>query len=180
MTVTPREVLVTRVQRLYHRQNTLSLTPFLSQIGINPGMYAAWKGHHYAGPGNHFCKRRKSKYEETVIPMPFAGKCLFLSGLIPKPMSADDDRKCLNHGIGFTNIVERTTRGSANLTRSEILDGTAKLMEKIKTFRPKVAVFNGKGIYEVFSGNKDFHFGKQPDVIEGTETVSTCGDRAKI
>ena len=26
------------------------------QIGINPGLYAAFKGHHYAGPGNHFCK----------------------------------------------------------------------------------------------------------------------------
>jgi hypothetical protein len=26
------------------------------QIGINPGMYAAYKGHHYAGPGNHFCE----------------------------------------------------------------------------------------------------------------------------
>lgn len=25
------------------------------QIGINPGMFAAFKGHHYAGPGNHFC-----------------------------------------------------------------------------------------------------------------------------
>ena len=25
-------------------------------IGINPGLYAAFKGHHYAGPGNHFCK----------------------------------------------------------------------------------------------------------------------------
>jgi len=26
------------------------------QIGINPGLFAAYKGHHYAGPGNHFCK----------------------------------------------------------------------------------------------------------------------------
>lgn len=26
------------------------------QIGINPGLMAAYKGHHYPGPGNHFCK----------------------------------------------------------------------------------------------------------------------------
>ena len=26
------------------------------QIGINPGLTAAHVGHHYAGPGNHFCK----------------------------------------------------------------------------------------------------------------------------
>ena len=33
-------------------------------------------------------------------------------------------------------------------------------------------MFNGKGIYEVFSGQKEFVFGKQPDKIEGTDTVS--------
>ena len=32
------------------------------QIGINPGLYAAFKGHHYAGPGNHFCKCSGAKY----------------------------------------------------------------------------------------------------------------------
>ena len=41
-------------------------------------------------------------------------------------MSADDDGKLLQYGIGFTNIVERTTRGSSNLTRKEIEEGTFK------------------------------------------------------
>jgi len=26
------------------------------QIGINHGLTAAYVGHHYAGPGNHFCE----------------------------------------------------------------------------------------------------------------------------
>jgi mismatch-specific thymine-DNA glycosylase len=43
---------------------------------------------------------------------------------------------------------------------------------KIKEYNPKIAVFNGKGIYEVFSGQKEFIFGKQPDKITDTETVS--------
>lgn len=97
---------------------------------------------------------------------------MFLSGLIPHPMTAEDDFKLLDLGIGFTNIVERTTKGSANLSKKEIVEGTTKLKEKIARFEPKIAVFNGKGIYEVFSGNKDFHFGKQPGLIEGTSTVS--------
>ena len=48
---------------------------------------------------------------------------MFLSGLLPRPMTADDDQKLLEHGIGFTNIVERTTKGTANLTRREIEEG---------------------------------------------------------
>jgi len=53
----------------------------------------------------------------------FSGKCLYLSGLTPEPMTADDDYKLLNVGIGFTNMVERATKGSADLTRKEIKRG---------------------------------------------------------
>lgn len=127
---------------------------FNLQIGINPGLFAAYKGHHYAGPGNHFWK------------------CLYLSGLTPQQMSADEDYKLLQVGIGFTNMVQRATKGSADLTRKEIKEGSQILLEKLRKFRPKIAVFNGKLIYEVFSGKKDFKFGRQPDVVEGTNTVS--------
>ncbi|ESO11690.1 hypothetical protein HELRODRAFT_71611, partial [Helobdella robusta] len=122
-------------------------------IGINPGLTAAYVGHHYAGPGNHFWK------------------CLYLSGLIPEPMNAYDDAKLLHFGIGFTNIVERTSRGSADLTKKEIQIGAQILQEKIAKYQPKIAVFNGKGIYEVFCGHKKFIIGKQPDPFPGTNTV---------
>lgn len=119
-------------------------------IGINPGLFAAFKGHHYAGPGNHFWR------------------CLFLAGLIPEPMTAVDDFKLIQYGIGFTNIVARTTRSSADLSRKEIKEGAEILLDKLKIFQPRIAVFNGKGIYEIFSGNKNFVFGRQPEPIEGT------------
>jgi hypothetical protein len=48
---------------------------------------------------------------------------MFLSGLLPRPMCSDDDQKLLDFGIGFTNIVERTTRGSSALSRQEIVEG---------------------------------------------------------
>ncbi|XP_075729046.1 thymine DNA glycosylase isoform X2 [Rhipicephalus microplus] len=122
-------------------------------IGINPGLFAAFKGHHYAGPGNHFWR------------------CLFLAGLIPEPMTAVDDFKLIHYGIGFTNIVARTTRSSADLSRKEIKEGAEILLDKLKIFQPRIAVFNGKGIYEIFSGNKNFVFGRQPEPIEGTNVV---------
>lgn len=53
----------------------------------------------------------------------FPGKCMYLSGLIPEPFTADDDFRLLEYGIGFTNMVDRTTRGSADLTRTEIQQG---------------------------------------------------------
>ncbi|KAH3892677.1 uncharacterized protein LOC127858140 isoform X1 [Dreissena polymorpha] len=122
-------------------------------VGINPGLYAAFVGHHYAGPGNHFWK------------------CMYLSGLIPEPMNAMQDFKLLEYGIGFTNIVARTTRGSADLTKKEIKEGAQLLTEKLLQYKPKIAVFNGKGIYEIFVGHKNFHFGKQPEPLPGTETA---------
>jgi len=51
------------------------------------------------------------------------------------------------------------------------------LIEKIQRHKPKIAVFNGKGIYEIFSKTvfgqkkKDFCFGAQPNKIPGTDTV---------
>ncbi|XP_022245450.1 G/T mismatch-specific thymine DNA glycosylase-like [Limulus polyphemus] len=119
-------------------------------IGFNPGLCAAYRGHHYAGPGNHFWK------------------CLFLSGLIPQPMTAMDDYKLIEHGIGFTNIVERTTRSSADLSKKELKEGAAVLVKKLQTISPKIAVFNGKGIYEIFCGKKNFKLGMQPECIENS------------
>ena len=52
------------------------------------------------------------------------------------------------------------------------VSGAKKLVEKIKEYNPKIAVFNGKGIYEVFSGEKEFIFGKQPQKIADTDTVN--------
>ena len=51
---------------------------------------------------------------------------MHLSGLIPRPMNADNDRELLGLGIGFTNIVDRTTRASQELSRQEIEEGTAR------------------------------------------------------
>ena len=58
-------------------------------IGINPSMFAAFTGKYYDGPGNHFWQ------------------ALHLSGLLPELMSAQDDHKLLDLGIGFTTIVAR-------------------------------------------------------------------------
>ncbi|XP_078481214.1 uncharacterized protein LOC104266612 isoform X1 [Ciona intestinalis] len=127
-------------------------------IGINPGLFAAYKGHHYAGPGNHFWK------------------CINLSGMVGKPVTSDNDVELMEYGIGFSTIVQRTTPSAKDLTSKEIREGGKELIEKIKIYQPKIAVFNGKGIYEIFSKEmfgkkkKDFLFGRQAELIPGTNT----------
>ena len=76
----------------------------------------------------------------------------------------------MDFGIGFTDVVARTTRGQADLKKSEIREGAEILREKLARFQPKIVVFNGKAIYEVYSGRKKFMFGRQPEKMEGTDT----------
>ena len=44
------------------------------------------------------------------------------------------------------------------------------LREKLCKFKPKIAVFNGKAIYEVYSGQKKFMFGRQPEPLNEGST----------
>lgn len=113
-------------------------------IGINPGLVSAYKGHYYSSPGNHFWKS------------------LYLSGLVPNPTNPADDHRLLDVGFGFTDVVKRATRKSAELSKSELIEGSLKLKEKLVKFQPKIAVFNGKYIYEVFSGQKSFYLVDNP------------------
>ncbi|XP_036923715.1 G/T mismatch-specific thymine DNA glycosylase [Sturnira hondurensis] len=129
-------------------------------IGINPGLMAAYKGHHYPGPGNHFWK------------------CLFMSGLSEVQLSHVDDHTLPGkYGIGFTNMVERTTPGSKDLSSKEFREGGRILVQKLQKYQPRIAVFNGKCIYEIFSKEvfgvkvKNLEFGLQPHKIPDTETL---------
>lgn len=121
-------------------------------VGINPGLMAAYKGHHYAGANNHFWR------------------CLYESGLVAEKLTHLDDVRCPSYGIGLTNMVERTTRGSADLSRQEMRDGKDALIRKVEQYKPLIVCFNGKVIYELFSGSK-CTVGRQKDPIPGTNTV---------
>lgn len=63
--------------------------------------------------------------------------------------------------------------GCITCYRKEIAEGGEILKEKMLKYLPKIALFNGKGIYEVFCGHKNFNFGLQPDPFPGCpNTVS--------
>ena len=69
-------------------------------VGINPGLASAAQGRHYAGPGNHFWP------------------LLYEAGFVPEPLTYEDDWRALDFAIGLTNLVERPSRGSGDLSRA--------------------------------------------------------------
>nr|XP_004564569.1 G/T mismatch-specific thymine DNA glycosylase isoform X2 [Maylandia zebra] len=115
-------------------------------IGINPGLMAAFIGRWFPGPGNHFWK------------------CLFLSGFTDEQLNHMHDTVLpVKYKMGFTNMVARATPGSKDLTSKELREGGKILVEKLKKYKPLIAVFNGKCIYEMFCREL---FGKKPQKLE--------------
>ncbi len=118
-------------------------------VGLNPGRRSGETGHHYAWPGNHFWP------------------LMFESGLIPEKLTFSQDRRTLEWDVGLTNIVDRPTRSGDDLTRAELLEGAKTLREKLLRYCPRVVAFNGKMIYEAFSGRRNVRFGLQDETLQG-------------
>ncbi|KAI9291876.1 DNA glycosylase, partial [Neoconidiobolus thromboides FSU 785] len=117
-------------------------------IGINPGLQSSLKNHHFAGPTNAFWP------------------ALCESGLVNEKLTFEDDVKLLKeYNYGFTNLVERPSRSISDLSRKEIMLGVPVLKQKISKYRPKIACFLGKQIFECFSGKKKFELGLQLEPI---------------
>ncbi|MBM7716853.1 TDG/mug DNA glycosylase family protein [Bacillus thermophilus] len=120
-------------------------------IGFNPSIRSGETGHHYANPTNRFW---------TILQ---------LSGLTERKYSSEEDYKLLDLGYGLTNIVAKPTKNAAELTKAEYEAGRKALIQKISRYKPKIACFVGKGVYEQFSRQKNIPWGKQQrSVVPGT------------
>src|SRR5512136_1514828 len=70
--------------------------------GINPGLYSAWSGHHFARPGNRFWP------------------ALYASGFTGRLLRPDQERQLLQFRFGITNLVDRATLAADELTGNEL------------------------------------------------------------
>jgi len=131
-------------------------------VGANPGDRSARVGHYYAGRANQFWP------------------LLYDSGVIPEPLSYEDDRRVLEFGIGITDLVKRPTRGIEEIERQEFAEGRVLLAQKLEELRPRVIAFNGKMVYEKFSG-RPCKLGLQKERLYGAHVFvlpSTSGQNA--
>ncbi|HEV2423708.1 MAG TPA: mismatch-specific DNA-glycosylase [Terriglobia bacterium] len=103
-------------------------------VGFNPSEYSCRAGHYYASPGNPFWS------------------FLYEAGLVPERLSPQDDYRLLEFGIGITDIVKRCSRSSSDLGGEDYRLGAPMLREKLERAAPKTVAFNGKGVWEKFTG----------------------------
>ena len=120
--------------------------------GINPGLYSAAVGHHFARPGNRFWPT------------------LFAAGFTPRAISPFDERELLTLGFGITNLVSRATATADELSDDELCLGKRALVAKVKRYSPRVLAVVGVGAYRVAFGEPKARVGKQERVI-GKTTV---------
>src|SRR5277367_6432715 len=111
--------------------------------GINPGLYTAAVGHHFARPGNRFWP------------------ALHGGGFTPRLLSPFEESLILDLEFGITNIVDRATARADELTHDELRAGGQRLEVKVNRWRPTVVAFVGIGPYRIVSGIKDARVGLQ-------------------
>src|SRR5437879_5065074 len=105
--------------------------------GINPGLYTAAVGHHFARPGNRFWP------------------ALHRSGFTDRLLSPFEERRLLQLQIGITNVVARATAAAAELTKEDFIKGGGRLRAKVRRYRPRVVAVLGVGAYrEAFARPK--------------------------
>jgi TDG/mug DNA glycosylase family protein len=113
--------------------------------GINPGLYSAATGHHFARPGNRFWP------------------ALHRSGFTPRQVRPDEEKQLLSLGFGVTNLVARATAGADELSRDELAAGRRKLASKVKRFAPRIVAILGIGAYRAGFDRPDAVLGLQSE-----------------
>ena len=119
--------------------------------GINPSVYSAVVGHHFARPGNRFWP------------------ALHRGGFTPDLMKPENDVQLLELGLGLTNVATRATVAAADLEISELRAGGPLLVAKIEKFRPRWLAILGIGAYRVAFDEPKSVIGRQARVIGATK-----------
>jgi len=118
--------------------------------GINPGLYTAAVGHHFARPGNRFWP------------------ALYASGFTERLLSPFDERELLKGGYGITNVVSRATSSADLLTKEEIVAGGKRLTRKVLRYRPRILAVLGMGAYRDAFNQPKASVGRQKQLIGST------------
>lgn len=125
-------------------------------VGINPGLWTAATGTHFAHPGNRFYP------------------ALFRAGVIEREIDrtagmTDVDRAhLLERGIGITNVAHRATAKASELSDEELRAGGEQLRRFVRRHRPRVVAIAGVTAYRTAFADRRAQIGEQPEAFEGS------------
>jgi len=112
--------------------------------GINPSLYSAATGWHFARPGNRFWP------------------ALHLSGFTPRQLDPSEQHLLAGLGLGITNLVARATAQAAELGAAELHAGGERLAALVADRRPRVLAVAGVTAYRTAFARPRAAVGAQP------------------
>jgi TDG/mug DNA glycosylase family protein len=115
--------------------------------GINPGLYSAATGWHFARPGNRFWP------------------ALHLSGFTPRRLAPSEQDLLPGFGLGITNLVPRATAQASELSGAELKAGREHLAALADRYRPRIIAIAGVTAYRTAFGQPRATTGPQPDPL---------------
>ncbi len=123
-------------------------------VGINPGLWTAAVGTHFAHPTNRFYPALAAAgitdYEVDRV----AG------------MNDADRAHLVARGVGITNLVRRATARASELSREELREGGERLLRFVDDHRPKAVAIAGISAYRDAFGERGATLGRQPDTLD--------------
>ncbi|GLU48989.1 G/U mismatch-specific DNA glycosylase [Nocardiopsis ansamitocini] len=111
--------------------------------GINPGLYSAWTGFHFARPGNRFWP------------------ALHAAGLTPRLLRPDEQDQLPALGVGITNLAARASARADELAPAELREGGAVLAALLERHRPRTLGVLGVTAYRRAFGRPKARIGRQ-------------------
>lgn len=120
-------------------------------VGINPSLYSAAVGHHFARPGNRFWP------------------ALHGAGMTPRLLHASEDHLLPQWGGGLTNLAARPTAKASELSAAELREGGALLEAAVERHRPRTVAVVGVTAYRQAFGRPKAGMGPQDDTIAGAK-----------
>lgn len=116
--------------------------------GINPSLYSAVVGYHFARPGNRFWPT------------------MHAAGFTPRLLAPSEQHELLTLGCGITNVVDRATATADEVAPQELVDGGRRLVAKVKRYRPRFLAVLGISAYRAAFGRPGAALGLQPEPLE--------------
>ena len=117
--------------------------------GINPSLYSAATGYHFARPGNRFWP------------------ALHRSGFTDRQLQPAEQHLLLDAGLGITNVVARATARADELDAGELRAGAAALAIMAAELGASWLAVLGVTAYRAAFGQPRAAVGPQPDLPGG-------------